>query len=452
MGLVVVGSVIYMSLIVRAIYQILHYWDYCKQEPNTQKLDFLLKSHKQAAQIKDLIDYVQDPIKHAKNKKNYSKGVLFTGGMESLFVQALSNELNGQCFHIDVYDFIGRYEIDSLTGWIRNLHESAGKVSNFFNYIKRQGVPCLIILKNLEGLIPQKFSRENIQFEQYINEEIEAIKNQLLIETKKLADYNDPVICSAIISDTKILPITLTPAFTNVLDDSCSLTIRAAIIEYLFKAILKHTHISSYDLALRTSGFTEKKLISLREQIMNSIAVNVDKIKIKTASEIIDDVMYGTVRNNDDPELTAYHESGHAIIIMLFNTQFTLDKVSTLARDKHLGLTRTLSRWRNMIYNQKEILNEICMCLAGYAGEELFLSKNTIWTESTDYKDAYKLACIVAAEDKNADPLKIIEQEYERALNLLKRHRVRFTALAQALVEHKVLMADEIYELLNKVQ
>lgn len=452
--LIVLGvcGAIYTSLIVGAAYQYLHYWDYSKQEPNLQKLDFLLKSHKQAAQIKDLINYVHDPSKYVERKQHYSKGILFSGDMGSLIVQALSNELSGQCFHIDIIDFIGKCEIHLLSGQIKNLNQSAGNVTSFFNYIKRQKIPCLIIFKNLESLVPQKFPYENIQLEPYINEEIETIKNQLLIEIKKLEHHKEAIVCSAIISDFKTLPTMLNSVFTNVFDNWYSLAVRAATIEHLFKTILKYTDISAYDIALRTSSFTEEKLMSLREQIMNSIVVNTDKMKIKTASEIIDDLVFGKVKDNNESELTAYHESGHAIITMLCNTSYALDKVSILARDNHLGLTKRL-RWKNdMIYNQEETLNEICICLAGYAGEEMFLSKNTVWTESTDYKDAYKLACIVAAETENSDPKKIIDQEYARALKLLKQYKTKFTTLAQALVEHKVLMSDEIYKILNKTQ
>ncbi len=445
-------SAIAIPFIVGAIYQYLYYWDYSSQKPNSQKLNFMLTSHKQAAQLQGLIDYVHDPIKHAENKQNYSKGILFAGDMGALFVQALSNELKGQCFCINVNDFMGQYEIHPATGLIRNLHQSAGNVTSFFNYIKRQGVPCLIVFKNLEFLIPQSLSYKGFHVMQCLNEEIEAIKNQLLIEIKKLADHKDAIVYGAIISDAKTLPTMLTPMFMNVFDNWYSITARTQIVECLFKAILKHTRISASDLALRTLGFTEEGLISLREQIMNSIVINADKITTKTASEIIDDLIYGKVKDNNESELTAYHESGHAIIMMLFNTQFTLDKVSILARDNHLGLTRTLPGQRDMIYNQEKTLNEICMCLAGYAGEEIFLSENTTWRESTDYIEAYKLASIVATQTKNSDPKKIINQEYARALKLLKQHKTKFTALAQALVTHKVLMADEIYNLLSKIQ
>lgn len=447
-----VCGAIYTSLIVTIVYKYLHYWDYSKQKSNSQKLDFLLTSHKHAAQIKDLINYLHDPSKYVEKRQNYLKGILFSGGMGSLIVQALSNELGGQCFYIDVIDFIGKYEIHYLSGRINNLKQSAGNVTSFFNYIKRQKIPCLIVFKNIECLIPQTFSYENIQLENYINEEIEAINNQLLIEIKKLESHNDVIVCSAIISDFKILPTMLNSAFTNVLDNSYPLAVRTIIIDYFFKAILKYTNVSSYDLALKTSKFTAEQLISLREQIMNSIAVKNDKMNIKTASEIIDDVAYGKVQDNNESELTAYHESGHAMIMMLFNTQYALYKVSILSRDNHLGITQSFREEPDMIYNEEKTLNEICMCLAGYAGEEMFLSKNTMNTESTDYKEAYNLACIVADKIKNSDPKKIIDQEYARALKILKQYKIQFTVLAQALIEHKVLMSDEIYQLFDKIQ
>ena len=450
----VVYSAIVASVIVEKVYNYLYYWDYSKQKPDLQKLDFLLKSHKQAGQIEDLINYLHNPIKHVEKKQKYLKGILFSGDMGSLLVQALSNELNGQCFYIDVFDFIGKYEIYSLSGRIKNLKQSAGRVTSFFNYIKRQKMPCLIVFKNLECLVHQTFpySYANIQIEKYINEEVHAIKNQLLIEIQKLEKSQEPIVCSAIIADCKTLPTTLNFVFTNVFDNWYSLNVRTTIIEHLFKVILKYIDISAFDLALRTLDFTEEKLMLLREQMMNSIVIHNDKIKLKTATEIIDDLVYGKAKDNNESELTAYHESGHALITILYHKQFALEKVSILARDMHLGFTRKFRLKGDGINNQEQILNEICMCLAGYAGEEMFLSKNTIWLESSDYKEAYQLACVVAAETKNSDPVKIIDQEYARALKLLKQYEKEFTALAQALIEHKVLMSDEIYTILKNIR
>lgn len=459
-ALIVLGvySVIIGSVIVAEVYKYLYCrdycWDYSKQKSNLQKLDFLLKSHEQAGQIEDLINYLHDPSKHIGKKQKYSKGILFSGDMGSLLVQALSNELSGQCFYIDVLDFIGKYEINSVSGRITNLKQSAGRVTSFFNYIQRQRVPCLIVFKNLECLVPQTFSYsyENIQLEKYINEEIEAIKNQLLIEIEKVKNIQEPIVCSAMMSDDKTLPKTLNPAFSHAFNNWYSLNVRTTIVEHLFKVILKYTDISAFDLALRTLNLTEEKLLLLREQMMNNIVIHTDKIKVKATSEIIDDFVFGKVQNNDESELTAYHESGHAIISLLYDNQFMLDKVSILSRSNHLGITQNFRLKIDSIDHQQKILNEICMYLAGYAGEEMFVSKKTLWLESSDYKKAYELASIIAAENKDSDPTKIINQEYARALKLLKQYEKEFKALAQALIEHKVLMADEIYTILNNIQ
>ena len=447
-------------------YNYFYYWDYSLQKSNTHNLDFLVKSHEQADQIEELIQYLHDPINHAASKHKYSTGILFSGDTGPLFVQALSNQLKNRCFYIDVFDFLGHYELNYSSGQIKNLHQSAGNVTSFFNYVKRQKTPCLIILSNLEDLHYQTLNNSNqkAELEKYLYEEFEAIQNQISIEIQQLKNSQAPIVYSAMVSDQKALAIKFKFSFTNVFNNWYLLDARTKIIDHLFKSLWKYIDISPYEFARRTTKFTEENLLLLREQIMNSIVLNTDKIKLKTASEIIDDFTYGKVQNTnnsliypkaeDNPELkiTAYHESGHALISMIYNNQFTLDKVSILARDAHLGLTQSFNINHGAIMTQEEILNEICLNLAGYAGEEMLLSKNTIWKESSDYQRAYELACIVAKKTSHSDPLKIIDQEYTHALKLLKQYEKQFKTLAQALIEHKVLMADEIYTILNTNQ
>ncbi|MCX5923744.1 MAG: hypothetical protein NTU89_04275, partial [Candidatus Dependentiae bacterium] len=72
--------------------------------------------------------------------------------------------------------------------------------------------------------------------------------------------------------------------------------------------------------------------------------------------------------------------------------------------------------------------------------------------ESSDYQMAYEYACIVKKEINGLNEHEIIEQEYQRAISLLKKNKSKLTALAKALLEHKVLMADEIYKLLEKLK
>lgn len=471
-----IATVTLMSLLGYSSYKLiqnyLHYWDYAQKKANTQNLDFILESPNISKEINGLIDCLHDPIKNVVQKESYAGGILLTGDIGPLFIQSLANKLEGRCYCINVKNFFGKCEINQY-GEVRNLHQSAGNVTSFFNHLRRNNHPVLVIFQNGASLIHQnsfKFipSAKEVKIAQCANEEVDAIIAQLVIEITKTHQQNKNFVFAAIVPAGSSLPCKLSPVFSKIINNTYEMGSRQQIIEVLFKPILTHTNIKLHDLTCRTMGFSEEGLLLLRNEIMNSIVVSAHKINTKTASELIDDLIYGkaisnkanTIINNvtngssqeiNELKITAYHESGHAIAMILFNKLYALDKVSIVARDLHLGLTRSLPN-PNIKYKKQDYLDAICMYMAGYAGEYMLLSRDTICKESSDYQMAYEYACIVKKEIKNLDEDEIIEQEYQRAINLLKKNQSKFTALAKALLEHKVLMADEIYKLLEKVK
>lgn len=448
----------------------LHYWDYAQKKANTQNLDFILKSPQISNEIHGLIDYLKDPIKNLEKKEFYSHGISLTGDTGPLFIQSLANQLEGRCFCIKTHDFFGQYTINQF-GQIVNLRQSAGNVKSFFKHLRRNNHPALVIFQNCESLVHQKIRMhyaKEAAIAQCANEEIDAIIEQLIIEITKIHQENKNFVFAAIVPSGSSLPCKLSPVFSKIINNTYEIGTREKIIELLFKPILMHTNIKPYDLALRTLGLSEEGLLLLRNEIMNSIVLSTEKINTKTASELIDDLIYGKAIPNNanaiinnltnepsqeshDLKVTAYHESGHAIAMILFNKIYTLDKVSIVARDQHLGLTRSLPN-PNFTYKKQDYLDAICMYMAGYAGEYMLLSRDSILRESSDYEMAYEYACIVKKEINGLNEHEIIEQEYQRAISLLKKNKSKFTALAKALLEHKVLMADEIYKLLEKLK
>lgn len=433
-----------------AIQNYIHEWDYTHTKSTSQDLEYLLTSHNHASELRDIINYLDNPTKDPKTIEKHTKGYVFSGGTEQLFIQALKNSLNSNCFCISCYDFFGQYAISCDK--VENLHQSATKVRRFFDHIKKSSQPCLIILKQLQYLGPEYMNNQDAQVAKFIQEEIIAIKNQLIKEINNLHKKNRIFILAATATDSSTIPLDLRYLFQNHLYNNYNSLARAQIIKLLFKSILSYTDITETDLAPRTFNFSETDYIILREQIINKIALHSDKIKIKTASELIDDCRFGPIKNNGLSELktTAYHEAGHVILMIDLNTKQQLDKVSILARGDHLGLTQSLNQKSSDSWTVQDYLNEICMYLGGYAAEEILLSEKTLWEESSDYKKAYKLATLIAQHLKNNDAYNILDKEYKRAIKHFKKNQKKLTCLANALLTDKVLMADEVYELFEK--
>ena len=446
-------SVLCAYIMYSSVQESKHEWDYTRLKSTSRDLNFLLKSHKHAAELYDLINHFPNQVKNATTTEKYSGGYLFTGDAECLFLEALNKNLNTTCFCINLIDFFSQYKIEDNK--VINLHQSANKVKRFFKYIKRDAHPSLIIFKNFECL-NSEYADETLDvrygngFRNFIQQEMIAIKNQLIEEIKDLYQEKFPFILGGITSKSSKIPAELAPLFHNHLHNTYDISTRAQIIKLLFKPLLSYTDITATDFARITLDLSEKDFIHLREEIINTIVLDSDKIKIKTASELVDNYKFGPIQNDTDcdTKVIAYHEAGHAILTIDLNKKLQLNKVSIFARGDHLGLTQWIPSY-NGVYTIQDCLDEICIFLGGYAAEELLLSEKTLWEESSDYKTAYELATLIE-EQLEIDALKIIEQEYQRAKKHLKKNKRRLTDLAHALLEQNVLMAEEVYTLFGE--
>ncbi|CAL5364486.1 unnamed protein product [Camellia sinensis] len=169
--------------------------------------------------------------------------------------------------------------------------------------------------------------------------------------------------------------------------------------------------------------------------------------------------------------LTAYHESGHAIVA--FNTEgaHPIHKATIMPRGSALGMVTQLPSTDETSVSKKQLLARLDVCMGGRVAEELIFGQDHITTgASSDLHTATELAQYMVStcgmsdtigpvhikerpgsemqSRIDAEVVKLLREAYDRVKALLKKHEKALHALAHALLEYETLSAEEIKRVL----
>ncbi|MDE5601196.1 MAG: ATP-dependent metallopeptidase FtsH/Yme1/Tma family protein, partial [Clostridia bacterium] len=245
------------------------------------------------------------------------------------------------------------------------------------------------------------------------------------------------------------------------------------------------SNVNFKSLARLTAGFTGADI----ENILNEAAILAARddrklIAMKDVSEAINKVMAGPAKRSrlvteTDKRITAYHESGHAIVAKLMKHCDSVHEVSIIPRGMAAGYTITLPETDDNHMTKGKLLDNIAMLLAGRAAEEIVI-KDISTGASNDIQRASKLARKMVTEWGMSDTLgnmylgaseevflgrdyqtqlnysdevaakideevkRILDAQYKVALDILKENRSIMDEMVKALYEKETIYEDEI--------
>ena len=236
---------------------------------------------------------------------------------------------------------------------------------------------------------------------------------------------------------------------------------------------IKHEDINVDLLALHCLGFSGAELAGLVQRAaVIALRRGGSIVEQYDFDEAYDEMTLGEF--NEDlvirPEslaATAYHESGHALLQMLYpNSQVELYKVTIAPRGQILGTAHYIYKHQMTDLSKEDILNDVRMLLAGRAAEELVFGLISAGA-SNDFERATDkvrdMICkygmtdtfgkvVVAKSDSpevEAEIKKILDREYAAVMKMLKANRDKLDALAQGLLEKTTLTGKEAYDLIG---
>lgn len=256
---------------------------------------------------------------------------------------------------------------------------------------------------------------------------------------------------------------------------------REQILRVHAKGVKIESEVDLNKIARGTPGFSGADLANLiNEAALIASKTEQEMVKVADFEAARDKILIGKesksiALSDQERNITAYHEAGHALIRLLMPSQTDpLHKVTIIPRGNALGVTHSLPERDKYIESKDEMLALITAAAGGRAAEELVFNKVTTGPYS-DFKLATELArrmvCYTGMSDlgpvvydknpgsfeysqKTAERIdeevnRIITTCYNQALKMLEDNREKLDTLATALLERETLYAGEVYELLG---
>lgn len=430
-------------------------------------------------ELQEIVDFLKHPKKYTDIGARIPRGVLLVGPPgtgKTLFAKAVAGEANVPFFSISGSDFVEMF-VGVGASRVRDLFEQAQK-----------NMPCIIFIDEIDAVGRQRgagLGGGNDEREQTLNQLLvqmdgfEASSSIIVMAATNRADILDPALMRQGRFDRQI--------YVNVPDVKGR--------EEIFKVHSRNKPLASdinfKSLARLTPGFTGADI----ENILNEsaiLAARADRkiITMKDISEAVNKVMAGPAKKSrliteSDKRITAYHESGHAIVAKLMKHCDDVHEVSIIPRGMAAGYTITLPENDDNHMTKGKLLDDIAMMLGGRAAEEIVIQDISTGA-SNDIQRATQLARKMVTEWGMSDSIgnmylgsseevflgrdyqshlnyseevaakideevkTIIDTQYQVALNILKSNRPIMDAMVKALYEKETIYEDEINALFGE--
>jgi cell division protease FtsH len=336
-------------------------------------------------ELAEIVDFLKYPKKYQSLGARIPKGVLLLGPPgtgKTLLARAIAGEAGVPFLSISGSDFVEMF-----------VGVGASRVRDLFDQAKKSA-PCIVFIDEIDAVGRQRGAGLGGG-----HDEREQTLNQLLVEMDGF-DQNTGVILIAATNRSDVLdPALLRPGRFDrqIVVGRADFKGREKILEVHARNKPLGKEVSLETLAKRTPGFSGADLENLlNEAALLAARKNKNFIEMIDCDEAIDRVMVGPERKSlvmsqKEKEVTAYHESGHAIIGGLLEKADPVHKVTIIPRGMALGITWSLPEDDRHSQTREELLASITMAMGGRLAEEVKFGDVTTGA-SNDFEKATELA------------------------------------------------------------
>jgi len=431
-------------------------------------------------ELEEIIAFLKDPKKFTKLGGRIPKGVLLVGPPgtgKTLLARAVAGEAGVPFFSISGSDFVEMF-----------VGVGASRVRDLFVQGKKNA-PCIIFIDEIDAVGRHRGAGLGGG-----HDEREQTLNQLLVEMDGF-ETNEGVILVAATNRPDVLdPALLRPGRFDrrVVVPRPDVKGREGILRVHTRRVPIADDVNIELLARQTPGFAGADLENLvNEAALLAARKNRDRVEMADFEVARDKVMMGSERRSmiislEERRITAYHESGHALVAKLVPAADPVHKVTIIPRGMALGLTQQVPIDDRHTYSKPYLLDELAVFFGGRAAEELVLGNMTTGA-GNDIERATELArkmvCEWGMSEKlgpmtfgkkeeeiflgrdftqrvdysettavqiDAEVRRILLEAYERAKLLLRRNLEVLHKMAEALLEREVIDGAEIDEILRQ--
>ena len=435
-------------------------------------------------ELTEVIEFLKDPKKFQRLGGKIPKGVLLIGPPgcgKTLIARAVAGEAEVPFFSISGSDFVEMF-VGVGASRVRDLFgqgRKAGKVS---------GKGAIIFIDEIDAVGRLRFSGIGGG-----NDEREQTLNQLLVEMDGFDAQQGLILIAATNRPDTLDPALLRPGrFDRTIIVSLpDILGREAILKVHTRKIKLAESVDLKSVASQTPGFSGADLANLcNEAALMAARNNKEAVEESDLDKSVERVLMGPekkshIMSKKEKEITALHESGHALLSLLLPEVNPLKKVSIIPRGLAGGYTFTPPLEDRHYWTKKELLSEITMILGGRASEQINLNEVTTGAQNdlevatgmarrmvTQFGMSEKLGNLTLGrreglvflgrdimEERNyseqtaqtidEEVKKITHDAYDKAINLLRNNLDKLKLLSDSLLEKEVLSGSEVKRILG---
>jgi len=427
-------------------------------------------------EVQEIIDFLKNPRKFQRLGGRIPRGVLLVGEPgcgKTLLAKAIAGEADVPFFSISGSDFVEMF-----------VGVGASRVRDLFKQAKESS-PCIIFLDEIDAI----GRRRGMGFNGGGHDEREQTLNAILVEMDGFGSSDQVIVIAA----TNRMDV-LDPALTRPgrFDRQIAVPLpdlrgRYEILQIYSARVKCGPDVDLNRMARGTPMFSGADLAALvNEAAIAATMSNKEFIEQADFEEARDKVRWGRARKSrvideEEKEITAYHEAGHALVQLLTPAADPLHKVSIIPRGSMGGATFSLPEKDRYLYTRSYCKALLNVCFGGRAAEEVFCNDVSSGAQNDiaqateiarkmvlDWGMSAKIGLInYANDDKRILPMdltgkeysdrtaqaideeikSLVDEAYRATTELLEANRDQLERVAQALLKYETLSADEVRQL-----
>lgn len=424
-------------------------------------------------EIEEIVSFLKAPQKYTHLGGKIPKGALLVGPPgtgKTLLAKAVAGEA-----HVPFFSMAGSDFVEMFVG------VGASRVRDLFEQAKKKA-PCIIFIDEIDAVGRARGKNPSMGG----NDERENTLNQLLTEMDGFGS-NSGVIILAATNRVDVLDKALLRAGRfdrQIYVDLPDLNDRMEVFNVHLRPLKLHGDVDVELLARQTPGFSGADIANVcNEAALIAARHNKEFVTREDFLSAVDRIVGGLEKKNkitteDERKSIAIHEAGHASISWVLEHANPLVKVTIVPRGRALGAAWYLPEERQ-ITTKEQMLDEMCALLGGRAAEDVFLGRistgamndleritkqayamiayfgmsenlaNLCYYNNNEYSFS-KPYSESTAEKIDEEVKLLINTQYERAKELLIKHKEQHNKLAQELMDREVILAEDVEAIFGK--
>ena len=428
-------------------------------------------------EVQEIVAFLKEPAVFRKLGGRIPKGVLLVGPPgtgKTLLAKAIAGEAQVPFFAISGSDFEEMF-----------VGVGASRMRDMFAEAKKKA-PCIIFIDEIDSIGMKRTGAGALGASRYNEQTL----NTMLVEMDGFSPNEGVIVIAATNRPDTLDAALLRPGRFDrqVMIDLPTLKGREEILALHGKKIKFGPDADLTRVARGTPGFSGADLANLlNEAALMAVRKKLEAVDMETLEEARDKVLWGRERKSagysqKDREITAWHESGHAILQLLAKNADPLHKVTIIPRGRALGVTMSLPERDVLNRTKSHFLDELVICCGGRIAEKMFtgdISTGAAQDIAMATEIARKMVCTYGMSEKfgfqafnepspyasieamppafseetsraiDAEVAKLVSDAYAKAEKSISENREKVELLAKTLLERETMDGRDVAKLVG---